>query len=108
MSDITPEFVQVVSDWTGVPAEFLTGDTAADVWDSAARAEAWRVSTSAPAPPLPPPTAAVSASVPYKPITPQPLGEVSVMDAYRQGRLADRGAPVPPPRAPRSRRGMPW
>ncbi|MDT5137799.1 MAG: hypothetical protein QOD58_2061 [Mycobacterium sp.] len=43
-----------------------------------------------------------------QPMTPQPLGEVSVMDAYRQGRLADRGAPAPPPRAPRDRRGMPW
>lgn len=101
---VTPEFLAAVSAHTGVPAEFLTGDTAAGVWEAAQRAVDWREATAPPAPP----TAAVSASIPYKPMTPQPLGEVSVMDAYRQGRLADRGAPAPPPRAPRARRGMPW
>jgi hypothetical protein len=107
LSDITPEFVRAVSDETGVPEWLLTQggiNTTEGIWSRARDAVNWKTGT---APPRPQ-TAAVSASVPYKPMTPQPLGEVSVMDAYRQGRLADRGAPAPPPRAPRDRRGMPW
>lgn len=35
MADVTPEFLAAVSEHTGVPVKFLTGDTTADVWDCA-------------------------------------------------------------------------
>jgi hypothetical protein len=98
---VTPEFITAVSAHTGVPAEFLTGDTAADIWDAAGRLARWKASTAAP-----PPTAAVSASVPNEPITVQgcvPDGDY--LAAWRAGRLAPAGIPAPPPR---QSRGMPW
>jgi hypothetical protein len=85
-----------------VPAEFLTGDTAAEVWDSAQRLVDWKASTAAPQPP----TAAVSPSLPYKPITVAgcvPDGDY--LAAWRSGRLTPAGIPAPPPR---QTRGMPW
>ena len=39
---VTPEFLAAVSEHTGVPAQFLAGDTAADVWASARTATEWR------------------------------------------------------------------
>ena len=100
---MTPEFIAAVSTHTGVPAEFLTGGTAAEVWDAAQRLVDWKAST---APPPSPPTAAVSASLPDKPITPQgcaPDGDY--LAAWRSGRLVPAGIPAPPPR---QSRGMPW
>jgi hypothetical protein len=99
---VTPEFIAAVSAHTGVPAEFLAGGTAAEVWDAAQRLVDWKVSTAAPQPP----TAAVAASLPDKPITPQgcvPDGDY--LAAWRSGRLAPAGIPAPPPR---QSRGMPW
>ncbi|OBJ81987.1 hypothetical protein [Mycobacterium asiaticum] len=104
MGDVTDEFVAAVSRETGIPAEFLSGESTSAVWDTVHRLVEWKRAT-APQPT----TAAVSATPPPpRPITPLPPDGVSVMDAYRQNRLADRGAPAPPPRAPRGRRGMPW
>jgi hypothetical protein len=33
MSDITPEFIQAVSEFTDVPAFMLSGDSPAAVWE---------------------------------------------------------------------------
>jgi hypothetical protein len=38
----TEEFRQAVSRETGVPVEFLRGNTAAEVWDSAQRLVDWK------------------------------------------------------------------
>jgi hypothetical protein len=99
---VTPEFIAAVSPHTGVPAEFLTGDTAAEVWDGAQRLVDWKASNAVPQPP----TAAVSASLPYEPITVAgcvPDGDY--LEAWRSGRLAPAGPPAPPPR---QSPGMPW
>jgi hypothetical protein len=99
---VTPEFIAAVSAHTGVPAEFLTGGTAAEVWDAAERLARWKAEAAAPQPP----TAAVPASLPCEPITPQgcvPDGDY--LAAWRSGRLAPAGIPAPPPR--RSP-GIPW
>jgi hypothetical protein len=98
MSDMPAEFIRAVSKETGVPEQFLIGDAAAEVWDSAQRLVDWKAST---APPPSPPTAAVSAStsIPDQPITPQrcaPDGDY--LAAWRSGRLAPAGIPAPPPR----------
>ena len=94
---MTPEFLAAVSAHTGVPAEFLRGDTIPAVWDSAQAAIDWKTSTTTPA--APPPTAAVSPSVPYSPIPMQQLvpGD-DWTGAWRQGRLTPLGVPQPPPR----------
>lgn len=53
--------------------------------------------------------AADPASPPPTRVTVEQLPEgMSVMDAYRAGKFAALGAPAPPERVPRSRRGMPW
>lgn len=99
---MTPEFIAAVSAHIGVPAEFLTGDTAAEVWDVAQRLVDWKASTAAPLPP----TAAVATSLPDRPITAAgcvPGGDY--LTAWRTGRLAPAGIPAPPPR---QSRGMPW
>jgi hypothetical protein len=109
MSDEMQQLIHAVSEHTGIPVSMLSGDTAAAVWDSAIRAEQWRVST-APAAPRPP-TAAVSPASPQTPIpTPQQIvnGSGDYLSAWRSGRLAPAGIPAPPPRAPRDQRGMPW
>jgi hypothetical protein len=95
VSDVTPEIIQAVSEKTGVPAEFLSGDTIGAVWDSAQRAVDWKQAT-APRPP----TAAVSATLPpARPIPRQQLVEGDDwLQAWRSGRLTPMGAPKPPPR----------
>lgn len=97
MSDIPAEFISAVCAHTGVPAEFLTGDTAAALWDSAQRAWDWRTATAAPAAP---PTSAVSAATP--PPTQIPTQQLvpgeDWLAAWRAGRLTLAGAPQPPPR----------
>lgn len=101
---ITPEFVRAVSAETGVPAEFLTGDTTHEVWDSAQRLADWKASTASQ-----PPTAAVAASAPDRPITPQgcaPDGDY--LKAWREGRLAPVGMPAPPTHGPPSSKSRPW
>lgn len=53
--------------------------------------------------------AADAASPPETRVTVQQLADgLSIMHAYRAGRFAALGAPAPPERVPRSRRGMPW
>lgn len=102
MSDLPAEIVRAISEQTGVPAEFLTGDTAEDVWDSAQRIAQWKAETAPP-----PPTAAVVASSPPPTrITAQKMIEGhDWLTAWRTGRLAGAGAPTPPQRhSP----GMPW
>jgi hypothetical protein len=103
---VTPEFLAAVSAETGVPAGMLSGETAAEVWASAAAATRWKAST-APAAPV---TAAVSPTTPLAPPpTPQQLAEADDwLDAWRAGRLTPAGVPCPPERQPRDRRGMPW
>jgi hypothetical protein len=99
MSDVTPEFLAAVSEHTGVPVNFLTGDTTAAVWDSAQTAVDWKAST-APEPQRPP-TAAVSVSSPPACVpTPQSLvaGSDDWLTAWRAGRLGPAGLPQPPPR----------
>ncbi|HTX93662.1 MAG TPA: hypothetical protein VME67_01750 [Mycobacterium sp.] len=99
MSDMPAEFIAAVSQHTGVPECFLTGDTAEAVWDRAQRLVDWKASTA-------PPTAAVCASLPDRPITAAgcvPDGDY--LTAWRTGRLAPAGIPAPPPR---QSRGMPW
>lgn len=55
------------------------------------------------------PTAGVPVSSPQTELTVDQLADgMSVMDAYRAGKFAALGAPAPPARVPRSRRGMPW
>jgi hypothetical protein len=95
MSDVIPEFLAAVSAYTDVPAEFLCGSTASEVWDSAQRAVDWKQAT-APRPP----TAAVSATPePARPIPRQQLVEGDDwLQAWRSGRLTQMGAPKPPPR----------
>lgn len=54
-------------------------------------------------------TAAADVSSPPMRVTVEQLAEgMSTMDAYRAGRFAALGAPAPPERVPRSRRGRPW
>lgn len=110
MGDITAEFVAALSAETGVPVEFLCGETTLDMWESAQRLVDWKAKTTAPQPTPNLPTSAVSASsVPYEPITAQgcaPDGDY--LAAWRAGKLAPAGVPAPPQRAPRGRRGMPW
>lgn len=107
--DIGPEFIQAVSEFTGVPAEFLQGDSIRAVWDSAQRAVDWKQQGIAPSPPRP--TAAVS--MPSDDRIVQMFGEPPAdwMVAWRSGQLAGRGAPAPPPRrtggtAPQRRAGL--
>jgi len=97
MSDVTPEFLAAVSDHTGVPVEFLTGDSIRAVWDSAQAAVDWKQAT---APPQPPPAASATVSVPTLNRTVHVHGEApdDWMAAWRAGQLAGRGAPAPPPR----------
>jgi len=94
MSDVTPEFLTAVSEHTGVPVDFLTGDTIAAVWDSARRAVEWKQATA----PLPPQTATAAVSVPSDDRIVQMHGEPPTdwMRAWRSGLLAGRGAPTPP------------
>lgn len=104
MSHVTPEFIEAVGRETGVPVEFLTGDTTDDIWDAAERLARWKAGTAPAA--SKPPTAAVSASLPDRPITAQgcvPDGDY--LAAWRSGRLAPAGMPAPPPR---QSPGMPW
>jgi len=108
MSDITPEFVRAVSEETGVPEWLLTQggvDTTEGIWARARQAVDWKASTAPP-----PPTAAVSASLPPATrVTPQQLVEGDDwLRAWRTGKLAPVGIPAPPQRAPRGRRGIPW
>jgi hypothetical protein len=96
MSDVTSEFLAAVSVHTGVPMEFLRGDTIPAVWDSAQAAIDWKTSTAPAAPP--PPTAAVSPSVPHGPI---PMRQLVPGDdwtgAWRQGRFTPpEQRPQPP------------
>jgi hypothetical protein len=103
MSDIE-EFAAAVSKETGVPEEFLSGDSPHAIWDGAERLTRWKASAGVP----PPTTAAVPAcSPPPTRITPQPL-DGDYLAAWRGGRWSPLGIPAPPPRAPRNRRGMPW
>jgi hypothetical protein len=101
----TDEFRRAVSHETGVPVEFLRGDTSGEVWDAAERLARWKADTAAP------PTAAVPAATPPPRIpTPQSLvaGNDDWLGAWRANHLSPAGVPAPPPRAPRDRRGMPW
>lgn len=95
MSDLPAEFVRAVSEQTGVPAEFLTGDTAEHVWDSAERIARWKAETAPP----PQTSAVVASSPPPTRITAQQMTEGNDwLTAWRTGRLAGAGAPAPPPR----------
>jgi hypothetical protein len=96
MSDITPEFIEAVSNFTDVPAFMLSGDTPADVWDSAQRAVDWKQAQ----PPAPPQPATAAVPVPSANRIVQMRGEApdDWMAAWRSGQLAGRGAPAPPPR----------
>ena len=90
---VTPEFLAAVSAHTGVPVQFLSGSTIDAVWESAKRAVEWKEAT---APAVPPPlTSAVSPS--YGPVPMRPVPD-DVLRAWREGQLAERGAPAPPPR----------
>jgi hypothetical protein len=108
MGDVTPEFLAAVSAHTGVPEWLLTAggvNTTEGIWSRASDAVEWAARTAPPAAPKPP-TAAVSASIPGKPITPQgcaPDGDY--LAAWRSGKLSPAGIPAPPPR---QSRGMPW
>ena len=92
---VTDDFRNAVSQFTDVPVEFLKGDTAAAVWDSAQAAIDWKDA----APPPQPATAAVNPSMPSQPIPMQQLvpGD-DWLSAWRAGRLTPMGAPQPPPR----------
>jgi hypothetical protein len=95
---VTPEFVAAVSDWTGVPAPILSGDSAAAIWESAKLAEQWR-SNSAPEPPRPPTAAVSPTSPPTRVPTPQSVVPVDDwLSAWRSGRLGPAGIRQPPPR----------
>jgi hypothetical protein len=91
----TPELLAAVSAETGVPAQFLTGDTAADVGANARTATEWK---HAPAVAPVRQTAAVSPTVQPTPLpTPQQLAEANDwLDAWREGRLSPAGVPQPP------------
>jgi hypothetical protein len=95
--DITPEFIDAVSAFTDVPAEFLTGDTAAAVWASAQAAIDWKYAA---APQVPPRPATAAVSVPSANRIVQMRGDTPEdwMAAWRAGQLGGRGAPAPPPR----------
>jgi hypothetical protein len=94
MGDITPEFIAAVSQHTGVPAEFLNGSTAAEVWNAAERLTRWKAGSAAP-----PPTAAVPASIPNEPITVAGcVPDGNYLAAWRSGTLAPSAIPAPPPR----------
>jgi hypothetical protein len=95
MSDITPEFLAGVSEWTGVPVNMLSGDTIPAVWDSAQRAMDWRLATAAPAQPA---TAAVPVPSANRIVQMRSEAPDDWMAAWRSGLLAGRGAPAPPPR----------
>jgi hypothetical protein len=99
MSDVTPEFLAAVSDHTGVPVEFLTGDSTRAVWDSAQAAIDWKNATLPTGANAPVTTAAVSPTSQPTRITPQQLVQGDDwMSAWRAGRLTPLGAPAPPPR----------
>jgi hypothetical protein len=92
---VTPEFLAAVSEHTGVPKQFLSGNTIPEVWASARQAVEWKEATAPP-----PPTAAVSASSqPYRiPMQSLVPGNDDWMTAWRAGRLTPMGVPQPPPR----------
>jgi hypothetical protein len=107
MSDaVTPEFLEAVSAYTDVPVEYLCGDAARAVWDSAQRAVDWKQAI------VPrPPTAAVSptsrpTTVPVQQLVP---GD-DWMRAWRAGRLGTIGgtsaAAAPEQRASETQRMM--
>ncbi|WP_156771964.1 hypothetical protein [Mycobacterium sp. 1245805.9] len=99
MGEATVEFIAAVARETGVPEWLLTqggNNTTEGIWERARQAVDWKYAT---APQTPLPTAAVSVSLPYEPITPQrcvPDGDY--LAAWRSGRLAPVGIPAPPPR----------
>jgi hypothetical protein len=96
MSDVTPEFLNAVSDKTGVPVWMLNGETIPEVWDSARTAVEWKQASAPP----PPPSATAAVPEPSANRIVQMRGEApdDWMAAWRSGLLAGRGAPAPPPR----------
>lgn len=96
MSGVTPEFIQAVSRHTGVPLEFLFGETIPEVWESARAAVDWKVQTTAP--PAQPATSAVSVPSADRIVQMRRDAPDDWMAAWRAGQLAGRGAPAPPPR----------
>jgi hypothetical protein len=96
MGDITPEFIQAVSAYTDVPAEFLTGATTSEIWDRAQSLTDWKYAT----PAVPPAAAVYVSSPPTYPVTPAQIvnGSGDYLAAWHSGRLAGAGVPAPPPR----------
>jgi hypothetical protein len=101
-SDITPEFIEAVSQETGVPEWLLTqgGNTTTEgVWARARQAVAWKRGT-APTPPRPQTAAVSPESPPTRVPTPQSAmaGNDDWRRAWRLGNLGPAGIPAPPPR----------
>jgi hypothetical protein len=100
VSDITPEFLAGVFEWTGVPVNMLSGDTIPAVWDSAQRVVDWKQATTQPSAP-----SAATSAVPVpqvEQVSRQVMYPHQTADdwltAWRSGRLGRLGAPAPPPR----------
>jgi hypothetical protein len=96
--DITDEFLNLVSKFSEVPVEYLRGDTAQAVWDSAQAAIDWKNAAQATGANAPVTSSAVNPNT-HTPIRSQQLvpGD-DWMAAWRAGRLTPLGAPAPPPR----------
>jgi hypothetical protein len=93
---VSDEFLNAVSQHTGVPTEMLSGDTINAVWDSARTAVEWKQAAAPPAPS--PATAAVPVPPLDRSVQMQGKAPDDWMAAWRAGGLAGLGVPAPPPR----------
>jgi hypothetical protein len=94
MTEVSDEFRNAVSEWTGVPSWLLKGDTIDAVWDSAKVAADWKQATS----PQPPPATAAVPAYPVSQFSRESLAYLTadqITTLWREGRLEGIGAPAP-------------